>query len=149
MHGGLKILWSQDLVGSSPTPSTAKELNGFFAVLGVGLEPTRSCDQRILSPPCMPFHHPSRICQLTHLTFSLSLNWRRQWELHPRMSILQIDVLLLHHAAKFYTNFFKAKYFKNIINFLFNNNSFDVPLYIKFKTFILSAVARRSWKALL
>src|SRR3989344_5695834 len=28
-------------------------------VLGVGLEPTRPCGQRILSPPCIPFHHPS------------------------------------------------------------------------------------------
>ena len=27
---------------------------------GVGLEPTSRCRQRILSPPCLPFHHPGR-----------------------------------------------------------------------------------------
>jgi hypothetical protein len=33
-----------------------------FAIMpGVGLEPTSRCRQRILSPPCLPFHHPGRL----------------------------------------------------------------------------------------
>src|SRR3954453_19479357 len=27
-------------------------------VPGAGFEPARPCGQRILSPPCLPFHHP-------------------------------------------------------------------------------------------
>ena len=27
---------------------------------GAGVEPTRPCGQRVLSPPCLPFHHPGR-----------------------------------------------------------------------------------------
>jgi hypothetical protein len=39
---------------SAPTPvSNFEQL-----VPGVGFEPTRPCGQRIVSPPCLPFHHP-------------------------------------------------------------------------------------------
>ena len=31
----------------------------FFLVLGEGFEPSHPCGQWILSPPCLPFHHPS------------------------------------------------------------------------------------------
>ena len=39
-----------------------------------GLEPSRSCEQRILSPSCLPFHHsgecePTILCQLAILAF--------------------------------------------------------------------------------
>ena len=33
----------------------------FVMVPGVGLEPTSPCGQRILSPSCIPFHHPGII----------------------------------------------------------------------------------------
>jgi hypothetical protein len=31
------------------------------AVPGEGFEPSRPRGQRILNPPCLPFHHPGRI----------------------------------------------------------------------------------------
>jgi hypothetical protein len=31
-------------------------------VLGAGLEPARANAHRILSPACLPFHHPSILC---------------------------------------------------------------------------------------
>ena len=34
-------------------------------VPGAGLEPARPLEQRILSPPCLPFHHPGRRQQAT------------------------------------------------------------------------------------
>jgi hypothetical protein len=34
----------------------------------VGFEPTRPCEQRILSPSCLPFHHSGKIRALHHAT---------------------------------------------------------------------------------
>jgi hypothetical protein len=38
------------------------------AVPGEGLEPSSPAGQRILSPPCMPFHHPGAQIHGTFLT---------------------------------------------------------------------------------
>lgn len=38
----------------------------FSMVALAGLEPARSCEQRILSPPCLPFHH--RAILVHHVT---------------------------------------------------------------------------------
>ncbi|MDB5254238.1 MAG: hypothetical protein JWL80_304 [Parcubacteria group bacterium] len=59
------------------TKTIAKKTS-LFNVPGVGLEPTRSCDQRILSPPCIPFHHPGME--------SLSTSWRPRAESNRRWS---------------------------------------------------------------
>ncbi len=40
---------------------TAGIVRSFLMVPGAGIEPARPCGQGILSPPCLPFHHPGKI----------------------------------------------------------------------------------------
>ena len=37
-----------------------------LSVGGEGVEPSRPCGQGILSPPCLPFHHPPEITQIAY-----------------------------------------------------------------------------------
>jgi len=51
--------------GSSLRPGVPRLLNHFSSVAKVGLEPTRPCGQRILSPPRLPFRH-SAVVERVH-----------------------------------------------------------------------------------
>ena len=51
----------------------------FFAkMLGVGLEPTRDCSQGILSPQCLPFHHPSKREIRARIIALIGINLQRE-----------------------------------------------------------------------
>lgn len=56
-------------------------------MLGKGVEPSRDCSQGILSPQCLPFHHPSMEGKsLKYLAFEV--NHRCMKKIHT-MSKLQ------------------------------------------------------------
>ena len=78
-----KLLLSQNFcvqtrTGSRPAlvqKKTTFRLSLFF-VLGTGLEPVRPWSQRILSPLCLPFHHPSNkgFLIIVSCNFTIALN---------------------------------------------------------------------------
>lgn len=56
-HSHIHTWWNvQSVVQSTKVPTTKKDQNGLL-VRVVGLEPTRSCPLRILSPVRLPFRH--------------------------------------------------------------------------------------------
>ena len=68
-----------------------------------GLEPARHCCQGILSPRCLPFHHPG-LRRRYHKNSRPServgcMYLRPERESNPRMGVLQTPVLPLHHRA--------------------------------------------------
>ena len=61
----MAVILCSTLTKTSPTAPFNKEKenlfnNKFSSVPREGLEPSRPCEQQILSLPCLPFHHQGR-----------------------------------------------------------------------------------------
>ncbi len=69
----------------------------FYVVPRAGLEPARRNQLRILSPLCLPFHHPGK-CLRCHPRGN---TWRRRRESNPRMAVLQTAALGHFATASF------------------------------------------------
>ena len=78
-----KLLLSQNFCVQTRTcsrPALVQKKTTFrlslFFVLGTGLEPVRPWSQRILSPLCLPFHHPSNkgFLIIVSCNFTIALN---------------------------------------------------------------------------
>lgn len=47
-------------MAAAPVPKNSHICESFLLVGGAGFEPASLERQRILSPPCIPFHHPPK-----------------------------------------------------------------------------------------
>jgi hypothetical protein len=69
-------------------------------MLGGGLEPPRYCYQGILSPQCLPFHHPSKERYFNQISRFLSRTIPQRLDLLPKTSDSPLDLDSLLHKKK-------------------------------------------------